>query len=482
MEAKLMLHPAISLTSLLLAANAAAAPYPADLDPRFGDGGFVLPQLDPPGMPAPAYLAGIFHDANGGDVVVGGVSTGSNPGQFDIGITHLKANGALDTGFGNNGSVRVAQNFLESINAVARDSQGRIVIVGSSIPNSVGASHDFAIARLTPGGAWDLGFAYIPPIPPATTGSGGWNFAVFDLGGSGDDVPFALTVLPDDSIVVAGLVTTDGGYEVALARFGANGWLDNGFGNGGMAHFPWMWTSASGNWLSVARAIAPSHAGSSLVVAGSAYDAVRHNWNFAWTRYRMDGSGFVNTPVIRGASRNLGSFNNYAAAVVVGDDDTAYLGGTVCDGSCDMYVDAFAPDGSHPPQWPALGVYVGTTGAYMSDMKIVPGSGSGNDIQLLAAGYTGDDKGAAAQVSTLRAAAIPDFSAGGAAAIWDMPHANPASASSGSFRGIAFDHGRYVLGGTTLWCCSAPDEPYNDYDIVVARLQGDSIFYDGVEP
>ncbi len=473
---------------MLIALGAAcAAPVTAstpvvDLDTTFGANadGFARPHFPVAGSGA-ATLMNVFRSANGGFLLVGPVDNGTGGGQFDIGFARLNANGTIDTSYGNVGYVHTPQNFLSAITAVAQDSQGRIVVVGPNVSGTVGAARDFAVARLLPDGSYDTGFAYVPGIPPFGTASWGYAYAVFDLGGGDDDVPNAVQILPDDSIALIGSAQTASGSDVAVAKFTAAGWLDGTFGSGGIVHFNWTGWTGQPPTPSTGTAVALNHAGSSLVIAGAVnYSATQNGIGLA--RLRVDGTGFSLNPVRFSNTRDaVHEFHDAAAAIAVGDDDTAYVGGTVCDSyGCDLNVDAWDGGNFHPPPWQGGGLYFGYYTAELHDVKIVPGSGSGYDVELLVTGkmqdYSGAYLGMLGGVATAQASTLI-----GDSATFQMPHYNVLSLSNGGFSTIGFDHGRIVLGGTTLWCCSAPDAPANDTDFVVARLRGDSVFYGGME-
>ncbi len=134
--------------------------------------------------------------------------------------------GKLDPGFGNAGVTVTAtapgagddgQNGL----AIQRD--GRILVGGSSDMGDAAGGHQWRISRYTRSGELDGAFGAGGTVTTSMSSAGGfdehvWNLALDDNG----------------RIVAAGdAVTATGGFDVALARFNADGTLDTSFGTAG---------------------------------------------------------------------------------------------------------------------------------------------------------------------------------------------------------------------------------------------------------
>jgi uncharacterized delta-60 repeat protein len=136
------------------------------------------------------------------------------------------APGKLDPGFGNGGVVVNATapgagEDLQNGLAIQRDS--RVVVGGSSDMGSGAGGHQWRISRYTRNGDLDGSFGAGGTVTTSMSSAGGFDEHVWNL-----------TLDNDGKIVAAGdAVTATGGFDVALARFNADGTLDTSFGTGG---------------------------------------------------------------------------------------------------------------------------------------------------------------------------------------------------------------------------------------------------------
>jgi len=233
------------------------------------------------------------------------------------------APGALDTTFGTDG--KVTTDFFgydDGANAVAIDSQGRIVAAGFA--NSCGGYYCFAVARYNANGSLDTTFGTDGKVTTDFFNEEGWAHAlaidssdrivlagdtfgyftlvryntdgsldttfgtdgkVADDFGGGENVPFALAIDSNGKIVVAGYTTSDNLYaDFALARYNSDGSIDDTFGTDGKV-------TTDFKEYDYLYALAIDSTGK-IVVAGSTqpepYDA--HLCDFALARYNTDGS------------------------------------------------------------------------------------------------------------------------------------------------------------------------------------------------
>ena len=136
-------------------------------------------------------------------VVVGQKST--PPDTSYVAMARYNANGSFDTTF--NGIGRKSFSFPAGTNSYADgvivQSNGKIIVMGSAQPT--GGTTEFALARLTPGGAFDTTFSGDGKV---TIDFGGYEFGL------------ALARAPSDGKYVLGGYTIDGagGVDFALAR------------------------------------------------------------------------------------------------------------------------------------------------------------------------------------------------------------------------------------------------------------------------
>ncbi|MFD9336800.1 calcium-binding protein [Streptomyces sp. NPDC060028] len=193
---------------LVLVLPGTALAAPGDLDPSFGPDGRVTTAF-------PGYAEGhdIARQADGKLVVVGLSEAG-------FALARYNANGSLDTTFSGDGTT--TSDFgggSHTANAVAiQPSDGKIVVAGTTevIAEEGGGCCFFSVARYNTDGSLDTGF-----------GNGGL-VRVEEFGGSADGADVA--VQSDGKIIAAG---KGGGGGFALVRLNTNGSLDPSLGGDG---------------------------------------------------------------------------------------------------------------------------------------------------------------------------------------------------------------------------------------------------------
>ena len=186
------------------------------LDDSFGTGGSVITPI-PNVLLAGASAAAIQSD--GKIVVVGSSRIFVSPIVFDFTLVRYNTDGTLDTSFDGDGII-VSPIGRSQATSVVIQADGKIVAAGFA-STGVQNSGDFALARYNTNGSLDASF-----------GSAGIVRAAIS---SRDDLLFAAAIQPDGKIVTAGRSwqsppTTE---NFALARFNPNGSLDSTFGNNG---------------------------------------------------------------------------------------------------------------------------------------------------------------------------------------------------------------------------------------------------------
>jgi uncharacterized delta-60 repeat protein len=136
-------------------------------------------------------------------------------------LSRYNADGTLDVGFGTNGvAIATFNNASDIAHGLALQSDGKIVVVGRAFG---GTLEDFGVARFDTDGTLDTDFG--------TSGK-----LLIDINGSFDEAIVPL-IQPDGKIVIAGTGGTSGPLGVdtdfAAVRLMSDGDLDTGFGTGG---------------------------------------------------------------------------------------------------------------------------------------------------------------------------------------------------------------------------------------------------------
>ncbi len=195
----------------------------------------------------------------------------------------LLSAGDLDPTFGVGGLVTTDFGSSEAALSVAVQTDGKIVVAGSSDQGATGT--DFALARYNSDGTLDDG-------GPQDTTLGDYfgtnGFVTTDFGGS-HDYGRSIAVQADGKIVVAGSSDQGAtGTDFALARYNSDGSLDENFGTNGKVTTDFG--SSSGNISSEQVYSVTIDADDKIVVAGVRF----HGWDtgrdFVLARYNSDGT------------------------------------------------------------------------------------------------------------------------------------------------------------------------------------------------
>jgi uncharacterized delta-60 repeat protein len=131
------------------------------------------------------------------------------------GIIRLNQDGILDKSFGTNGQITASiGSYGTSIRSIALQEDGRIIAVGQTRGANWGESN-FAVFRFNNNGSLDTSFSGDGKVRTAFEAS--------------RDVASSVTIQPDGKIIVAGYTGSSGNETFAIARYTANGSLDNTF-------------------------------------------------------------------------------------------------------------------------------------------------------------------------------------------------------------------------------------------------------------
>ena len=260
---------AIAVTLTLLAGPEVAFAAAGDLDSTFGNGGKVKTDIQRSTDLANAVAV----QSDGKLVVVGQTYQNNDFSTEDFVVTRYNTNGTLDNTFGSRGKVRTDFPGLAAVaSAVVIQPDGKIVVAGGAFPLFTFAGN-FELVRYNSNGSLDTTF-----------GNGGIVTTNFPQG----SYAFALALQPDGKIIAAGTVFVNfnpgdqSNTDFALARYNSNGTPDTTFGNGGQV------TTDFGGLEDDAFSILIQPDGK-IVAVGSANNAATY-YNFAAARYLSDGT------------------------------------------------------------------------------------------------------------------------------------------------------------------------------------------------
>jgi len=202
-------------------------------------------------------------DQPDGKIVVAGYA--SNGSDDDFAVSRYNADGSLDATFDVDGK-RMTDfgGGMDNGFGVALQPDGSIVVAGGT---DDGVDGDFALVRYAPDGSLDPSF-----------GTGGK--VVTDVQGT-DDRLADVVIQPDGRILVSGGSSDGTAYDFALARYQADGSLDDSFDHDGLV------TTDFGTGENRALGVAIQSDGK-IVAAG--YFDTGSGQDFALARYNTDGS------------------------------------------------------------------------------------------------------------------------------------------------------------------------------------------------
>lgn len=299
-----------------------------------------------------------------GKIVVAG-STVDNSFDFsDFIVARFNQDGSSDKTFGNNGrTITDFGNREDHANAIALQKDGKIVVVGTSDPNDIKA--DFAIARYNQDGFLDKSFK----------GDGKVNI---DFGGY-FDVAYAVAIQNDGKMVVAGMTSPSDTSTVesfALIRYGPDGALDKSFGANGKVTTSFKDGQATVYDLAIQT--------DGKIVAGGSVIQPRTEDNFALARYNKNGSLDNSFSSNGRVTTNFGGYDDITSLLVQSDGKIVAAGTThdffqfngdialarySSNGSLDQ---SFSVDGKLQEFYPA-GASVVNAIAVQKDGKIITG-------------------------------------------------------------------------------------------------------------
>jgi uncharacterized delta-60 repeat protein len=285
------------------------------LDSSFGDHGTVLTDFNANAPNEGALAAAIQPD---GKVIAAGYVSIISPGEGYFALARYNTNGSLDTTFGNGGKVLTA--IVQHINtayAVAVGQDGKIAAAGEYF-NSPG--FQTLIARYSATGA----------LEGTMTDHRGF--------GQGDEnVPMAVTIQPDGKILTAGYYRSNSsgpsGADITMLRFTANGAPDTSFAGTGRLLIP----SAVNEFL---MSVAVQADGRIVAGGSSASD-------FLVMRFNADGSPDLTFGGGTGrATTPMGGFSQANSVIVKPNGKILAAGNVAITGQQNFAVAYYNADGS----------------------------------------------------------------------------------------------------------------------------------------
>jgi uncharacterized delta-60 repeat protein len=251
----------------------ALARYNSDgsLHEGFGSGGMVTTEFPVTFVSYMDTAHAVSIQQPDGKIIVAGTSE-ENPfgGIPAIALARYNTDGTLDTTFGTGGQVRDSLPVLPDIDAMALQSDGKIVVAGFAF--GVNFDYDFFVARYNSDGTLDTSFD-----------EDGW--LTTDFGGT-DDLAAGVAVQADGKIVVAGqsALAFTPNFDFALARYNSDGSLDTDFDGDGLVTTDFGGTDAD---IVFDMALAPE---GKIVVVGATIPAGSGQLDFALARYETSGA------------------------------------------------------------------------------------------------------------------------------------------------------------------------------------------------
>lgn len=242
--------------------------YNADgsLDTTFGGDGKVTTDFGP-----------LTDVANGvafqpdGKLVAAGYATRDDVSDLDSVLARYNDDGSLDMSFGGGGAVTTDDvSRTQKIDAIALQSDGRIVAAGFSTSNGSGPNYDIELSRYNADGTLDGSFGVSGKTVPVDFG--------------GHEFPLSVAIQSDGRYVLAGQSLNVNPSNFVLFRYTADGSLDTSFGTGGQV----VTSFGSGSNYNLASGVAIQSDGKIVAAGEAGVSASSHN--FALARYNPDGS------------------------------------------------------------------------------------------------------------------------------------------------------------------------------------------------
>jgi uncharacterized delta-60 repeat protein len=267
--------------------------------------------------------------ANDSKIVAAGPFTPTR--GVEAALARYNTDGSQDTAFGTRGIVTTALGSQNSIQAIAIQSDGKVLAAGWVYQSQ---NYDFALTRYTTSGSLDNAFGSKGVVTTNFTGSG--RSGSFDYA-------TAIVVQSDGKIVLAGTTTTKvvpANNNIALVRYNSNGSLDTSFGSGGKV--PTSYTSIPGSLGNTSVDTVALEPDGTIAVFGASQFAggVNHPFIARYTSSGILDSTFGGTGIVVltqvSLSQSGGGYPALAPGVVQGDGRLVVEGVDAVSDSADL--------------------------------------------------------------------------------------------------------------------------------------------------
>jgi uncharacterized delta-60 repeat protein len=307
-------------------------------------------------------ILGLALQPDGKIIAAGSSTTGGNT---DVTLARYNPNGELDTTFDQDGIVKTdVDNKYDLANAVQLQTDGKIVIAGTTQQPNNTATQDFLAIRYLADGALDTSFdgdgKVVTPIAPAA-----------------QDVAQGLIIQPDGKAVLVGSRNLSN-YDIAMVRYNADGALDATFDGDGISLIE------LGNSADKAQDVAIQPDGK-ILAAGYSFDGTRINATVA--RYNPTGTLDASFGSEGVATAPVGNDSSVARSILVQPDGKIVVGGQsgAAFATTDFLLVRFNADGTLDSGFGAAGIMkfpIGTNADIIQEIALQP------DGKIVAAGYS----------------------------------------------------------------------------------------------
>ena len=206
-----------------------------------------------------------------GKIAVAGFTKNSSPYGYDFALVRYNTNGSLDSTFGTGGIVSTAIGDFAIAEAIAIQSDGKILLAGWTI-----ADGGFVLARYNTNGSLDNTFG---------------NNGIVNTNISDVEKVNSLVIQSDGKIIAGGysISGSDFALNLSVVRYKTNGSLDSTFGNAGIVATPVGNHNTDLYYIKCALAL---QSDGKIIAAG--VSAFNNNYDFALVRYHNDNTLGIN--------------------------------------------------------------------------------------------------------------------------------------------------------------------------------------------